>query len=191
MRRQRSGAALAALVLVAGLGACAPTRSDDRGPSGAGDPDGAATRLARQRDEVRAAARTLLRGAEQRLAGTTTQSAGGWRGCESAGIDEYQNFRYLAQARVDAAPGAAAPPLTALRTVLQDAGFTPGEAGPGPGGGGSASLAGRRGDVTAVFSTAGGPSVGLDAYGPCIDVPEDERDDWLRRDEPTPSLLRR
>jgi hypothetical protein len=187
--RRRCGAALAALVLLAGLGACA--RSEDRGPSDAGEPDGAATRLERQRDEVRAAARTLLRGAEQRLAGTTTQSAGGWRGCESAGIEEYRNFRYLAQARVDAAPGAAVPPLTALRTVLQDAGFTPGEVGPGPGGGGSASLAGTHGDVTAVFSTAGGRSVGLDAYGPCIDVPEDERDDWLRRDEPTPGLLQR
>ena len=86
-----------------------------------------------------------------------------------------------------------------LRAVLDDAGYTAGEVGPGPGGGASTRLVGTDGDLTAVFSsTVGssggakiGPVIGLDVYGPCTDVPEDERDAWLRRDEPTPDLLRR
>ena len=69
----------------------------------------------------------------------------------------------------------------------------------GPGGGRSTRLVGTSGDLTAVFSSTGarssgmtvGPVVGLDVYGPCVDVPEDERDDWLRRDERAPDLLRR
>jgi hypothetical protein len=178
-------------VVLTGLGACAGTDGDDPADGVSGGPEPAAARLERQRSEVRVAARTMLRQAERRLGGRTALSTGAWRGCESAGIEEYRNFRYLGQARVDVAAGAVDPALTALREVLDGAGFTAGEVRRGPGGGGSRSLAGTRRDLTAVFSHAGGTSVGLDVYGPCVDVPEQDRDAWLRRDEPTPDLLRR
>ena len=180
--------------LVTGTASCATTGNDE--PTGA---DQAVTLLDRQRTDVRAAARVMLQGAERRLGGTAAHGAGGWRGCESAAVEEYRNFRYLAQGRVDLGRGAPEHSLTALRAVLEDEGFTAGEVGPGPGGGRSTRLVGTSGDLTAVFSSAGGRSsgttvgsvVGLDVYGPCVDVPEDGRDDWLRRDEPSPDLLRR
>ena len=177
-------------VLVSGTASCATTRDEE--PTGR---DPAAALLDRQRADVRAAARAMLQGAERRLRGTATRGTGAWRGCESAAVEEYRNFRYLAQGRVDVGPGAPEQTLSALRAVLGDAGFTAGEVGPGPGGGRSTRLVGTDGDLTAVFSSTGGPSsgpvVGLDVYGPCVDVPEEERDAWLRRDEPTPDLLRR
>ena len=176
--------------LVTGMASCATTGDDD--PTG---PDRAAALLDRQRSDVRVAARAMLQGAERRLGGTATHGTGAWRGCESAAVEEYRNFRYLAQGRVDVVPGAPEQSLAALRAVLEDAGFTAGEVGPGPGGGPSTRLVGTDGDLTAVFSSTGGPRIGpvigLDVYGPCVDVPEDERDAWLRRDEPTPDLLRR
>jgi hypothetical protein len=180
--------------LVTGATSCATTGDDE--PTG---PGRAATLLERQRSDVRAAARAMLQGAERRLGGTATHGTGAWRGCESAAVEEYRNFRYLAQGRVDVGPGAPEQSLTALRAVLEDAGFTAGEVGPEPGGGRSTRLVGTDGDLTAVFSSTGGrssgttvgPVVGLDVYGPCVDVPEDERDDWLRRGEPTPGLTRR
>jgi hypothetical protein len=185
---------LLVVLLLTGLGACAAPDGDDPAEGGTGNPEPAAARLERQRSEVRAAARTLLRQAERRLGGRTALSTGAWRGCESGGIEEYRNFRYLAQARVDVAAGAVDPALTALRGLrglLEDAGFSAGEVRPAPSGGGRRSLAGTRRDLTVVFSHAGGTSVGLDVYGPCVDVPERDRDAWLRRDEPTPDLVRR
>jgi hypothetical protein len=177
-------------LLLTGLGACAAPDGDDPAGGVSRTPEPAAARLERQRSDVRAAARTLLHDAERRLGGRTALSTGAWRGCESAGIEEYRNFRYLGQARVDVTAGAVDPALTPLRGVLEGAGFTAGEVRRGPGGG-RTSLAGTRGDLTAVFSRAGGSVVGLDVYGPCVDVPEEDRDAWLRRDEPTPDLLRR
>ena len=175
--------------LMTGMASCATTGDDE--PTG---PDRAATLLDRQRTDVRAAARAMLQGAERRLGGTATHGSGAWRGCESA-VEEYRIVRYLAQGRVDVGPGAPERSLAAMRAVLVTAGFTAGEVGPGPGGGRSTRLVGTDGDLTAVFSSTGGPRIGavigLDVYGPCIDVPEDERDAWLRRDEPTPDLLRR
>ena len=188
----RRGLALGvALALLTGQVGCATTGRAD--PLDGADPDRAATLLERQRGDVRAAARVMLRGAERRLAGTTAHSTGAWRGCESAGAEQYRNFRYLAQAGVDVPPGAPEAQTAALRGVLEDAGFTPADAGPAgqrSAGLTSAGLSGTRGDLTAVFS-ARGTVVGLDVYGPCIDVPANERDAWLRRDEPTPDLLRR
>ena len=186
---------LLVVLLLTGLGACAtPGGVDDPAGRASAHAEPAATRLERQRSEVRAAARTMLRQAERRLRGRTALSTGAWRGCESAGIEEYRNFRYLGQARVDvrAGPvGTADPTFTTLRAVLEDAGFTAGEVRPDPGGGSSRSLVGTRRGLTAVFTHAGGASVGLDVYGACVDVPARDRDAWLRREEPTPDLLRR
>ena len=71
--------------------------------------------------------------------------------------------------------------------AFERAGFSAGEAGERPGG---RTLVATRADVTASFSELPeqGDHVLLSVAGPCVDVPEDERDDWLVRDEPTPEI---
>lgn len=158
------------------LGGC----GDDEG----GDVDDADAVLTQQRLDVRRGASELLDHAERRLAGTTTQSGGRYEGCESTFNDQYRTFRYLAQARVDTGRPVDA---DALAGVLDDAGFPAGEATPGPGG--RRTLTGERDGVTASLAViADDPWVLVDVAGPCVEVPEDERDDWLRKDEPTPDL---
>ena len=174
---------LAGLVVALTLTACGPAGGDDDV-----DGDQARAALEQQRTDVRAAARELLLAAEARLPGRTGASTGSWRGCESGGLEEFRNFRYLAQARVDLADGDTARALELLDAVLTEAGFEVGGVTPGPGA--RRSLHAERGEVRAAFAdTGGGPFVGLTVTGPCVDVPEDEREDWLRRDEPTPRLL--
>ena len=124
---------LLVVLLLTGLGACAGTDGHDPSVRAPGDPEPAAARLERQRGEVRAAARTMLRQAERRLSGRTTLSTGAWRGCESAAVEEYRNFRYLAQGRVDVVPGAPEQSLAALRAVLEDAGWAVDEVRRSPG----------------------------------------------------------
>jgi hypothetical protein len=177
-------AAAAAVMLVLSLGACG---------GGEDDVDGAAAnkKLEQQRTDVRDAARALLTGTEQTLPGKTSSSIGRYRGCESAFNDEFKNFRYLAQAKVDvdAVAHAPEPYLEELRPVLEEAGFEVDDD-VVESANGFVSLKGRKGDVSAQFVyTGAGPFVALDVAGPCVDVPEDERDGWLRKDEPTPSLL--
>ena len=48
----------------------------------------------------------------------------------------------------------------------------------------------ERQEVGASFSELPdqGDYVLLSVAGPCVDVPEDEREDWLTRDEPTPDI---
>ncbi len=106
----------------------------------------------------------------------------------SGGLEEFRNFRYLAQARVDLADGDTDRALELLDAVLTDAGFEVGGVMPGPGA--RRSLQAARGELRASFADTGaGPFVGLTVTGPCIDVPEDERQEWLRKNEPTPRLL--
>jgi hypothetical protein len=79
------------------------------------------------------------------------------------------------------------PYLDELRPALEQAGFTVGEVEEAANG--FLSLRGTKGDVSAVFvHTGAGAFVGLNVAGPCVDVAEEDRDYWLRRDEPTPEL---
>lgn len=172
---------LLTLVLLAGLGACG-----DPGGEEQVDAEDAGKALEQQRADVREAAGALLRGAEQALSGTTSNSSGRYRGCESAFSDEFRNFHYRAQARVDTGPGTAASSLERLRPVLEGAGFTVEALREEPNG--ITSLAAARGDLSASFVHTGGPFVGLDVSGPCVDVPEDQREAWLRREEPNPEI---
>lgn len=149
----------------------------------------ATARLESQRDDVRETARSLLVAAEKALPGVTTNSGGSYRGCESAFNNEFKNFRYLAQARidVDAASGASAPYVESLRPVLEEIGFTAEDLEELPNG--FVTLSGAKDEVRARFThTGAGAFVGLTVAGPCVDVPEDDRDDWLTRDEPTPEI---
>jgi hypothetical protein len=177
------------LVLVAVLTACGLGSDGNGGGGDDVDRDVANAALEKQRDDVRGAARDLLVAAEQALPGTTSTSSGGWRGCESTFVDEFKNYRYLAQARVDVGTTSTArePYLEELRPALEQAGFAVGEVEEETNG--FLSLRGTKGDVSAVFvHTGAGPFVGLNVAGPCVDVAEEDRDYWLRRAEPTPEL---
>jgi hypothetical protein len=116
-----------------------------------------------------------------------TSSSGQWRGCESGGLEEFRSFRYLASARIDVTGGTARPYLDQLGDAFDDAGFSAPEPGERPGG---RTLRATSGDVSASFSELPeqGDYVLLSVSGPCIDVPEDERDDWLTREDPSPDI---
>ncbi|WP_193609267.1 hypothetical protein [Nocardioides lijunqiniae] len=156
----------------------------DRGVDGGAD-GGAA--LERQREDVRSAAAQLVTGAIGVLGGRSSHTGGGFDGCESAGPDEFRTFRYRASGRVDVGPGAVRPYLDALAPVLTSAGFDEPVARERPGG---RSLQAERDGVSASFSElpGAGDYVLVNLQGPCVEVPEDERDAWLRRQDPTPYL---
>lgn len=172
-------------VVVAGVVGCG---NSDGGEDDVDTAD-ATARLEAQREDVREAARSLLVAAEKALPGVTANSGGSYRGCESAFNDEFKNFRYLAQARIDVDPAsvASAPYVESLRQVLEEVGFTAEDLEELPNG--FVTLVGAKDEVRASFThTGAGAFVGLTVAGPCIDVPEDDRDDWLTRDEPTPEI---
>lgn len=144
----------------------------------------AETVLEGQRAEVREAAGEVGRALVDRYSGDVLDSRGDWEGCDSAFMDEFRNFRYLATVRVS---GGAGEPAHALADLVGDAGFEPDEVGPD---GISASTADL---VLSLRPVPAGGSSGdwlLQVTGAeCVDVPEGEREDWLRREEPSPSVL--
>ena len=171
---------LLALVLLVVLGACG------RGGKDEVDSEGSSSTLEHQRTEVRLAARDLVISAEKHLPGTTRNSSSGFRGCESSFSEEFRTFHYLAQARIDTGPGSALSYFQKLRPVLEDAGFTVEDLREEPNG--FTTLAGGKGDLSASFVHTGGPFVGLDVSGRCVEVPEDQREGWLRKEEPDPEI---
>ena len=171
---------LSAVALVVVLGACGSPSGEDHV-----DADDASKALEQQRTDVRAAARALLIGAEKKLPGTTRTSTGSYRGCESAFPEQFRNFQYLAQARIDTGAGSGAAQLDKLRPVLEGAGFTVEDLREEANG--FTTLAAGKDDLSASFVHTGGPFIGLDVSGRCIDVPEDTRETWLRKD-PDPDL---
>ncbi len=173
--------ALLTMVLLVGLGACGLAGGEDQV-----DANDATRTLEQQRTDVREAARELVLAAEKELSGTTRNSTSGFRGCESAFPEQFRNFQYLAQARIDTGSGSGASYLEQLRPVLEDGGFTVEDLREEPNG--FMTLAARKGDLSASFVHTGGPFIGLDVSGPCIDVPEDQRETWLRKEEPTPEI---
>lgn len=176
---------LAGLLLVAVVLSGCRTGDDDVA-GGGGDGDATAA-LEGQRDEVRQAAAELVTGAVAALGGTSSNTRGGFEGCESTFNDQYRTFQYRANGRVDAGEGAARPFLDALASVLTGAGFGEPVTGERPGG---QTLSAERGDLSATFSELPGQGdyVLLTVEGPCVEVPEDDRDDWLVRQDPAPYL---
>jgi hypothetical protein len=166
-------------VLLVGLSACGLTSGEDTVES-----DDASTALEQQRSDVRAAARALLLGAEKELSATARERSSGFRGCESAFGEQFRSFEYLTQARIDTGPGTDALLLRKLRPVFEEAGFTVDDLPEEPNG--FTTLAAAKGDLAGSFVHTGGPFIGLDVSGPCVDVPEDEREAWLRKDGPQP-----
>jgi hypothetical protein len=177
---------LAGLLLVVAVASGCRTGDDVNGGTG-GDADDATAALEAQRDEVRQAAADLVTGAVAALGGRPSNTTGGFEGCESTFNDEYRTYQYRASGRVDAGPGAARPYVDVLGPVLTDAGFGEPVAGERPGG---QTLAAERGDLSATFSELPGQGdyVLLTVHGPCVEVPEDDRDDWLTRQDPSSYL---
>ncbi len=166
------------------LGGCGA--SSDGG--GEVEGDRAAAALQRQREEVRAATAELLEATAAHLPGVARSASGGWRGCESGGIEEFRSFRYVAQARVDAGPDARRPYLHVLRPVLDDLGYSAEEPVRGPGGGSARRLPATRAALTASVSEVpdSGDYVLLTVTGDCVEVPRERRAEWLTKDDPTP-----
>ncbi|MEJ7795518.1 MAG: hypothetical protein WKF50_08195 [Nocardioides sp.] len=151
------------------------------------DPEEATAALEQQRLDVRAVAKDLVEGSERALSGRMATSSGQYRGCDSAFLDEFRNFRYLAQARVDAGPGSTAPHLDALVGVLEAAGFSEPTLGERPGG---STLTADHDAIGVTISELPdqGDYVLLSVAGPCVDVPEDQRDEWLTKIDPEPAF---
>lgn len=151
------------------------------------DAEDANARLEQQRRDVRDAAAELLTGGARRLGGRVLASDGRWKGCESAFPERYRNYRYSANGRLEvgAVLPEEAPDL--LRGVVEEAGFTPD---PGVD---ADRLRATRGDLTTVVAYFGpGRTTGavhIEVTGPCIDVAEDEQDDWVKKREPTPEIV--
>lgn len=179
---------LGAFAVLAGLGGLGGGLAGC-GPDGRGDDvdADAGRRLEQQRDDVRAAASRLQRAAADALSGTVAGSTGRFRGCEAGGLEEYRNFRYEAQARIDVPADTGRPYLRRLAPVFEEAGFTPAGETERPGG---RSLRGEDGELAASFSELpeAGDHVLLAVAGPCVDVPEEDRDAWLTRREPQPDI---
>lgn len=156
------------------------------GCDGGGDMDGdrADRLLEHQRLDVRTSANDLVTALEGGMGGTLTHSSGQFRGCDSAFNDQYKSFHYLAQARVDVT---LAPSVGAIGGAVEEAGLT--EAGTRTVPGGGQTVRFSRGDLTgSVTFYPDQTYVVLDVAGPCVDVPDDQRDDWLQKDEPSPHL---
>jgi hypothetical protein len=170
------------LLAVAGCGLLGGDDSVDRERANAA--------LESQRTEARELARVLLGAAEDALPGATSPTAAGagWRGCDSTFNDQYRSFRYELSARVDLAASTRLrePYLAPLRPVLEDAGLDV-EQVEEPNG--FTALRGATGDLTAQFvHTGGGRFVLLEVVGECVDVAEEDREHWLRRDDPSPQV---
>ncbi len=169
---------LAALAATVGLTGCMFSSDDVDGEE-------AARTLEAQRDEVRAEMKSLVERSVSALPGRVSNAIGRFEGCESRFNDKYQNFRYSASARIDVRSGVARPYLDAVATALEASGFTNVEPGERPGG---ATLGGTKGELSATVSELPdqGAYVLLGVSGPCVDVPADQSDDWLGREDSTP-----
>jgi len=149
------------------------------------DPADATAALQAQRADVRGLVTTLATGAASALGGRIASATGHWEGCESVFPEGHRSFRYRASSRVEAGSGVPRPYLDALVTTLVDAGLPDPAPGERPGG---RTLGGSRGGVEVRFSELPGEGdyVLLDASGPCVEVPADQREEWEGRPDPEP-----
>lgn len=169
-------------LLLATLTTCSFLGGEDRVEA-----EAAGARLEQQRLEVRDAAAGLLTEGARRLGGRVLASDGRWKGCESAFPERYRNYRYSANGRVGAGAVLPEDAPDLLRGVLEEAGFTPAP------GADPHRLRATRGDLTTVVAHFGpGHTTGavhIEVTGPCVDVAEDEQDDWVKKREPTPRIV--
>ena len=167
--------ALCLAVVVLALSGC----QDDA----AAGPD-AGERLTQQRDGARDAMAVLMRELGDDLGGTVSDATGNFEGCASDFTDDTTSFRYLARTKVEAGAGAPDRLVDAAPAALEAAGF--GSVGEGEVPEGTA-VTGTDGPLEGTVTER--PGIGawviVDVAGECVEVPTDERDDWLARDADT------
>jgi hypothetical protein len=177
-----------AFVLLFGMLGCAATSGKDSGDEDGGGMDGAAAALTEQRVAVRKLTNQLAPGLAAGLGDGRVKAHGAWRGCVTAELDgTYGSFQYAVQARLDVPTGQPRPYLEALEPVLNGEGFEV-----------TVSRSGKIGDLSAERDEL---SVNAREYddqdgfviwgvsGACIEVPKDQRQEWMDKKEPSPDVL--
>jgi hypothetical protein len=176
----RGPAWLAAVVLLAS-GCVLPGIGDDDV-----DPADAEEQLLAQRDATAETARTLVDGTRDALGGEVLETQGGWEGCTSKFPEGYEDFQYVASVRLQAAPGTPEVVIDELERVAEDSGYeTTGAA--------DDEVVVTDGDISAVLEDI--PDLGAEGdvliqlvAEPCVEVPSDAWQDWMRRDDPGPDV---
>lgn len=174
---------LAVLVLASTAWGCGADGSDDV------DPGAAEEALLGQRDAVEETARGLVAAGHDVLGGGVLDSRGRWEGCHSRFPEGYEDFRYTADVRLEAAPGTPEDLADELREIADESGYAVAEADPDP----DVPVRVSDGDVSA--SLADVPDLGAEgdvlirlAAEPCVKVPEDEWSAWMSREDPGPQV---
>lgn len=175
-------------VLLFGMLGCAATSGKDRGDEDGGGMDGAAAALTEQRVAVRKLTNQLASGLAAGLGDGRVKAHGAWRGCVTAELDgTYGSYQYAVQARLDVPTGHPRPYLESLVPILKGEGLEV-----------TVSRAENVGDLSAERD---GLSVNAREYddqdgfviwgvsGPCIEVPKDQRGEWMDKQEPAPDVL--
>lgn len=178
MRARRIGLAVAVLAVAAGCGT--DEGGDDVDDAGTA---GAAQQLSAQRDDVRSLTRDVAPVLATALPGTPAFANGSWEGCDTADLEfRYRNFKYVVSGRIDAGAGSRRPYAAPLAAALEQQRF---DVQTDPEG-----LTARRDGLEVRVREY--PDQGFVLFGvsgPCVDVPEDEREAWDRRQEPQPDVL--
>jgi hypothetical protein len=170
-----------AFVLLFGMLGCGA--DDQEG----GDMD-AAVVLNEQRAAVRRLTSHLVPVLAAGLGEGRTKTHGSWRGCVTAELDgTYGSYQYAVQVRLDVPASQSRPYLEVLEPVLKGEGFEV-----------TLTRSGKVGDLSAERD---GLSVNAREYddqagfvnwsvsGPCIEVPKDQRDEWMDKQEASPDVL--
>lgn len=170
---------VAALVLLA-AGCALPGVGDDA------DGGDAEERLLEQRDAVASTARTLVEDTREALGGEVLETQGGWEGCTSRFPEGYEDFQYVASVRLQAAPGTPERVVDDLVNVAEASGYDVGTVA-------DDTVRVTDGDVGALLVDI--PDLGAEGdvliqltAEPCVDVPSDEWQAWMRRDDPGPRV---
>jgi hypothetical protein len=177
-----------AFVLLFGMLGCGATSNKDSGDEDGGDMDGAAAALNEQRVAVRRLTNHIAPELAAALGDGRLKAHGGWRGCVTAELDgTYGSYQYAVQARLDVPSDQPRPYLGSLVPLLKGEGFEV-----------TVSHDGKAGDLTAERD---GLSVNAREYddqdgfviwgvsGGCVEVPKDQRDDWMDKQESSPDVL--
>ena len=172
---------LAALVLVLPTTGCGVL-----GSTGA-DREDAEEALLGQRDAVEETAQGLVTASLDVLGGEVLESRGRWEGCTSRFPEGYEDFRYTADVRLEARPGTPEDVRADLQTIAEQSGYAVQA--------GSADDRVRLDDGAVAADLWDIPDLGAEgdvlirlAAGPCVDVPKDDWQEWMSRDDPGPDV---